>query len=125
MNDEGPLLPNSSLIFHLSSLPEFPMTRETKIGLLVGLAFIIVVGILLGEHVSSTNEPAPASVAHAGENVREGVTTPGSGEAKPQQQQAPISVAGNGGSSPVDAPRSPVPTRADLANPPPPVGIVQ
>ena len=33
------------------------MTRETKIGLLVGLAFIIVIGILLSDHIGSTTEP--------------------------------------------------------------------
>ena len=33
------------------------MTRETKIGLLVGLAFIIVIGILLSDHMTSTTQP--------------------------------------------------------------------
>ena len=33
------------------------MTRETKIGLLVGLAFIIVIGILLSDHLTSSTEP--------------------------------------------------------------------
>ena len=56
------------------------MTRETKIGLLVGLAFIIVIGILLSEHVSSTNEPQTAALGGAGANVRDGVMTPGGGE---------------------------------------------
>src|ERR1043165_8418821 len=53
------------------------MTRETKIGLLVGLAFIIVIGILLSDHLTSTTEPAPAPLAQAGENVRKAVTVPG------------------------------------------------
>src|SRR5438477_143419 len=39
------------------------MTRETKIGLLVGLAFIIVIGILLSDHLTSTNEPQQAQLA--------------------------------------------------------------
>jgi len=53
------------------------MTRETKIGLLVGLAFIIVIGILLSDHLSSTSEPPPAQLAQAGASVRQGVNAPG------------------------------------------------
>ena len=49
------------------------MTRETKIGLLVGLAFIIVIGILLSDHLSSTNEPLGAQLSIAGENLRSGL----------------------------------------------------
>lgn len=52
------------------------MTRETKIGLLVGLAFIIVVGILLGDHFSSLQEPKPAPIAAIGENVRTSAGNP-------------------------------------------------
>jgi phage tail protein X len=81
------------------------MTRETKIGLLVGLAFIIVIGILLSDHMSSTTEPVQASVGGAGNNVRDGVTTPG----------------GDGSTSVV--PRSPVTTRTDL-QPTPPVRVM-
>src|SRR6476620_8690780 len=53
------------------------MTRETKIGLLVGLAFIIVIGILLSDHLTTSTEPPQATLADAGNNVRSGVTTPG------------------------------------------------
>src|SRR2546422_7815776 len=53
------------------------MTRETKIGLLVGLAFIIVIGILLSDHLTSSTEPPPAPLAGAGSSVRAGGTTPG------------------------------------------------
>src|SRR5262245_10173644 len=52
------------------------MTRETKIGLLVGLAFIIVIGILLSDHLTSSTEPPPAPLAGAGSSVRSAVTTP-------------------------------------------------
>ena len=38
------------------------MTRETKIGLLVGLAFIIVIGILLSDHFTSTTQPHQAAL---------------------------------------------------------------
>jgi len=91
------------------------MTRETKIGLLVGLAFIIVIGILLSEHVSSTNEPQPAPLNTAGGNVRDGVVTPGAVDDGP-----PISIAG----APVDAPRQIVPTNVDLHPPAPSVAFV-
>lgn len=69
------------------------MTRETKIGLLVGLAFIIVIGILLSDHLSSTSEPPPAQLAQAGASVRLGVNAPGVSNAgapvfiAPQQPQ--------------------------------------
>ena len=59
------------------------MTRETKIGLLVGLAFIIVIGILLSDHLTSTNEPQQAQLAQVAGNVRTGVTVPGGGQAPP------------------------------------------
>jgi LysM repeat protein len=85
------------------------MNRETKIGLLVGLAFIIVVAILLTDHTTTTTDPRPAALPEVGNNVRQSVTTP-----------AP----------PTDNTRPQVPTRADLAKTPvepvkPPVKIVQ
>lgn len=49
------------------------MTRETKIGLLVGLAFIIVIGILLSDHFSSAMKPPEAPVVQVAPNVRRGV----------------------------------------------------
>jgi nucleoid-associated protein YgaU len=91
------------------------MTRETKIGLLVGLAFIIVIGILLSEHVSSTNEPQQASLNGAGANVRDGVVSPGAADDAP-----PITIAG----TPVESPRQTVPTNVDLHPPAPPVAYV-
>src|SRR3982751_5440111 len=93
-----------------------PMTRETKIGLLVGLAFIIVIGILLSDHMSSTNEPTSAPLANAGNNVRDGVTSPAG-------ENQPAVVASVSPSA--DAPRSPVPTQADLNPPAPPTGHVE
>ena len=59
------------------------MTRETKIGLLVGLAFIIVIGILLSDHMTSTTQPPTAELAEAAPNVRESVTTPASANPAP------------------------------------------
>jgi LysM repeat protein len=51
------------------------MTRETKIGLLVGLAFIIVVAILLSDPVNNANEP-PAAIADTINNVRQSTMVP-------------------------------------------------
>lgn len=53
------------------------MTRETKIGLLVGLAFIIVIGILLSDHLTSATEPPQAQLAQVANNVRSATATPG------------------------------------------------
>ena len=93
------------------------MTRETKIGLLVGLAFIIVIGILLSDHLTSTNEPQQAALAQAGGNVRSAVTVPGA---------ATSPLAGNT-TPPTQhvAPQQPVPTREELTPKQPPVEIVQ
>lgn len=52
------------------------MTRETKIGLLVGLAFIIVIGILLSDHLTTRGELPPAQLTYAGTNVRQGAAVP-------------------------------------------------
>jgi nucleoid-associated protein YgaU len=53
------------------------MTRETKIGLLVGLAFIIVIGILLSDHINTTSDPARAQLTGAYDNVTNSVNAPG------------------------------------------------
>ena len=70
------------------------MTRETKIGLLVGLAFVLVVGILLSEHLTSATERPAAELALAGKSVRQGVSAPGADQnnepALPPSQPVPI-----------------------------------
>jgi nucleoid-associated protein YgaU len=91
------------------------MTRETKIGLLVGLAFIIVIGILLSDHLTSSTEPPQAALANAGSNVRQAVTTPG----QPGPSPAPVTPPVN------TAPQNPVPTTSELAPKPDPVQIVK
>jgi nucleoid-associated protein YgaU len=53
------------------------MTRETKIGLLVGLAFLIVLGVLISDHVITSTDAKPAPVAEAGETAREALNIPG------------------------------------------------
>src|SRR4051812_7409272 len=91
------------------------MTRETKIGLLVGLAFIIVIGILLSDHLTSSTEPPQAALAGAGNNVRSAVTVPGQAAPQPAAQPTPV----------VTSPNQPVPTRDELTPQPNPVSIVQ
>jgi nucleoid-associated protein YgaU len=85
------------------------MTRETKIGLLVGLAFIIVIGILLSDHMTSTTEPAKAPLSVAGGNVRESVAAP-SGQAGQPTAAVATGVA-------VNAPAQPVLTQQEVATP--------
>ncbi|HEX8324070.1 MAG TPA: LysM peptidoglycan-binding domain-containing protein [Tepidisphaeraceae bacterium] len=80
------------------------MTRETKIGLLVGLAFILVVGILLSEHITGSNDRPAAPLADAGHGVRTGVSAPGAATDEPAR---------------LPEPQQPVPTPADLTPRPP------
>ena len=82
------------------------MTRETKIGLLVGLAFIIVIGILLSDHMTSTTDPPKAPLSMAGPNVRESVAAPTSASGATASATAtPPAVA---------APAQPVLTQQEL-----------
>src|SRR4051812_23988508 len=81
------------------------MTRETKIGMLVGLAFIIVIGILLSDHMTSTTEPAKAPLSSAGSEVRSGVTTPAAATVNSGTVQIPPT-----------APSAQVPTHDELAS---------
>ncbi|MBV8781176.1 MAG: LysM peptidoglycan-binding domain-containing protein [Phycisphaerae bacterium] len=91
------------------------MTRETKIGLLVGLAFIIVIGILLSDHLTSSTEPPQATLASAGNTVRQAVNTPGGSGVG-----APVTVV-----PPPVQPQQPVSTRDELTTAPPAVQIVR
>lgn len=93
------------------------MTRETKIGLLVGLAFIIVIGILLSDHLSSTTEPPPAYLAQAGASVRQGVNVPG---VPPQPGANTVTTI----APPTVIPQQQVPTQEELSAPRP-RGVVQ
>ena len=95
------------------------MTRETKIGMLVGLAFIIVIGILLSDHMTSTTEPPKAALSSAGDEVRRGTTTPAAADAP---AAAPVT------SQTPTAPAVIVPTREELtqrAAQPPAVQSIQ
>jgi nucleoid-associated protein YgaU len=86
------------------------MTRETKISLLVGLAFIIVMGILLTDHMRSAGEPPQAALQDAGVAVRAALNSPGTGE-PPIRMVQPADVS----------PAQSVPTHDELTRPPSPV----
>lgn len=88
------------------------MTRETKIGLLVGLCFIIVIGILLSDHFRATMDPPQAALVDVGDNVRDTVTSP-AGNTPPVRFVQPRDVQ----------PREPVKTRDELSSPPSPVTL--
>ncbi len=73
------------------------MTRETKIGLLVGLAFIIVIGILLSDYNRIENQQAP--LYGATKDVRQSTATPGANDNRtdvtvvaPPQQVSPRQI---------------------------------
>ncbi len=79
------------------------MTKETKVGLLVGLAFVIVIGIYLSDHASNTSQAPQAPLALAGVQVRGGLGDQ-LGDDTPGIVKIPKAVA----------PKHPVPTRRDL-----------
>jgi nucleoid-associated protein YgaU len=90
------------------------MTRETKIGLLVGLAFIIVIGILLSDHLTSSTEPPQAALGVVGNNVRQTTVSPGVAAPPITAVVAPQQVQ----------PQQPVMTQQE-ANRPQPVQIIK
>ena len=86
------------------------MTRETKISLLVGLAFIIVIGILLSDHFHATQELPQAILTRGADIMCQATNEPGT--ANP-----PIGFVAPTESSP----NSSVPTHDELTQPPSPV----
>jgi phage tail protein X len=86
------------------------MTRETKISLLVGLAFIIVIGILLSDHFHATQELPQAFITDVGNAVRRSTNEPGT-------DNPPTSFVAPDESSPAGS----VPTHEELDQPPSPV----
>jgi len=86
------------------------MTRETKISLLVGLAFIIVIGILLSDHFRSTQELPRAELNEVASSVHQATDGPESSNPAIQFVQPPETQ-----------PKQAVPTRDELTPPPSPV----
>jgi nucleoid-associated protein YgaU len=81
------------------------MTRETKIGLLVGLAFIIVIGILLSDY--NRTDTQPAALALVANDVRAGTATMHNGSNVNEVVLPPAAPA----------PVRPVPTREEVRKP--------
>jgi nucleoid-associated protein YgaU len=86
------------------------MTRETKISLLVGLAFIIVIGILLSDHFHATQELPQAVLAQGADIMRRATNEPGT--ANP-----PINFVTPNDTTPTQQ----LPTHDELTRPPSPV----
>jgi nucleoid-associated protein YgaU len=91
------------------------MTRETKIGLLVGMLFILVIGILLSDHFRGANEPPSATLDRAGATVRQTISAPGMNSAPPPIVITPDSIN----------PRTALQTPRDLDPQPSPIVIAQ
>jgi LysM repeat protein len=96
------------------------VTRDAKIGLLVGLAFILIVGILLSEHITTATTPQQAELARAGASVREAAATPTAPEPKlanlkidPNPQPAQSVVTRDQ----LDSPRLPPTAKIELGTP--------
>lgn len=87
------------------------MTRETKIGLLVGLAFIIIVGILLSEPLNHAGDAQPAPLPSVGQNARLAISSPGTANTAPPPA---ISTQTQPGGA---AAQQPVPTQGEVAKP--------
>lgn len=68
------------------------MTRETKIGLLVGLAFIIVIGILLADYSANGAKPPQAIKTGTAQNVRDSARLPASRQLDPGPLAVPDTV---------------------------------
>ena len=94
------------------------MTRETKIGLLVGLAFIIVIGILLSDQLMRSTEPPPAPLAGVADTVRKATATPASNQPGIVTRAAPVTPA-------EVLPENTVPVREEVVARPPPVTFVE
>lgn len=82
------------------------MTRETKIGLLVGLAFIIVIGILLSDHMTSTNDLPQARLDKSADVIRGGIATPA-------PTDPPVTIVSNNPPA-APAPAGPMLTRREV-----------
>jgi hypothetical protein len=93
----------------------FSMTRDTKIGLLVGLAFVIVIGILISDQITRSTEPPQAALGGAANGVRQAVGSPGTGT-----ETAPVTVV-----TPPVTPQQTVATQSELTNPTPAVQFVK
>jgi len=94
------------------------MTQGTKVGLLVSLAFLIVILVLLSDHVATTSDPRPSQqVTYVGPQVAQGIATPGAPQAPAPELITPATIV---------APAEPIPTAQEMVvrhAPPPQIDI--
>ena len=69
------------------------MSREAKIGLLVALAFVLVIGLLLSDHVTVATRGADAQLSMSGQSVRDSTTVPGVRNVGVVLPETPVSVS--------------------------------
>ena len=65
------------------------MTREAKIGLLVALAFLLVIGILLSDHVTTSLRTPAAALGDIQKSIEGSTTWPGANAAPQTQPRLP------------------------------------
>ena len=80
------------------------MTREAKIGLLVGLVFLVAIGILLSDHVTNATNPTPAPIAGVINDITAAINVPGGADKLNAIVAAPPSIV----------PQSAVPVSAEV-----------
>jgi LysM repeat protein len=85
-----------------------------KLGLLVGLAFMIVIGVLLSDFVQQRVEPVRADLVGSSANVRKGTAAPGAGNPGVVPVVPPINIE----------PRGQVATNDSINNQPPPETVI-
>ena len=80
-----------------------PMTRETKVGLLVGMGLILLIGVIVSDHWAVVQQQAPAELTRLAEQAQRSIH---------HVEHLPEPVAERGGQ--VRRPAAPVPTPDEL-----------
>lgn len=83
------------------------MTREAKIGLLVALAFLLVIGILLSDHVTTSLRTPSAALADIEDSIADGMAAPGAVPAPQTQPRLPERAAAEQETIPFVLPKQP------------------
>lgn len=68
------------------------INRELKIGLLLAMGFVLLVSVVVGEYVTTSNSPEPADLASTGANIRTSVKTPGTNVFDNPTVQVPAAI---------------------------------
>jgi nucleoid-associated protein YgaU len=86
------------------------MTRETKVGLLVGMAVILLIGIIVSDHLSMAQQQIPPDMTHYAPQAQNSLNADGTG-----LQTLPVSDTAVAPAPPV----SPLPTPEQIQQPAP------